>query len=242
MSRARALLEACHSLFDNYPLAVMPVYYGHTIRSMVLLLRNDDEARFFVLSQEQFDGRVFYSLCPWPTGNVEEIGGVNDTTPVEVVNAVTAGVPIPRDGSMFGWACADAITALITVYAEYTPECPEPSWAVMPLAGRPEGQWPPFTGERLLGHWFWEYCKAGTIVPLSNLIAGNMGTAFWVDTKATLGSDCCVVAHDVLSSHGLRFPSGRYVYFEALRAGKPVPLMSELLADTTKIDLASLFE
>jgi hypothetical protein len=242
MTRTSTLYEACHRLFDNYPLAVTPVYYGQTIRSMVLLVRDGNDAKFFVLSHGQTGGMTSYSLCPWPAGSIEEIGDDGGTIPPEVVHAVTLGIPIPRDGSLFGWACAGTVTALVTVYAEYTPACPEPSWAVMPLAGHPEGQWPPFIGERLLGHWFWEYSQAGSIVSLSGLVARSADTVFWVDTKATLGSDCCAVKHDIRSPNGLMLPSGRYVYFEALRAGKPVPSLSELLADTSKIDLAPLFE
>jgi hypothetical protein len=242
MTHTSTLYEACQSLFDNYPLAVMPSDCGQTIRSMVLLLQDGDDAKFFVLSHDQSGGRAVYSLRSWPAGSIGEIGADGKTAPVEVVRAVTLGVPIPRDGSLFGWACAGTITALVTVYAEYAPECPEPSWAVMPLADCPEGQWPPFTGERLLGHWFWEYFQAGSVVTLSSLIAGRAKTVFWVDTKATLGSDCCAVAHDIRSPYGFTLPSGRYVYFESLRAGKPVPSLSELLTDTSRTDLAPLLE
>ena len=242
ITRTSTLYEVCQSLFENYPLAVMPSDCDQSIRSMVLLLQDGDDAKFFVLSHGQSGGRAFYSVGSWSAGRIEEIGGNEKPVSVEVVRAVTLGVPIPRDGSLFGWACADTITALVTVYTEYAPECPEPSWAVMPLAGCPDGQWPPFTGERFLGHWFWEYCQAGSVVTLGGLVAGSANTVFWVDTKATLGSDCCAVAHDIRSPHGLTLPSGRYVYFESLRAGKPVPSLSELLADTSKTDLAPLFE
>lgn len=241
MTRTNTLYEACHELFDNYPPAVTAVDCGETIRSMVLMLQDSDAARFFVLSHFQGGGGPFYSLCPWPSGSIVEIE-TDGAAPDGVVHAVTLGVPIPRDGSLFGWACGETITALVTVYAEYTPEFPEPSWTVMPLAGSPEAQWPPFTGERLLGHWFWEHYRAGSVVPLSRLVAGTPDTVFWADTKAILGSDCCVVARDIRSPQGSTLPRGRYVYFQALRAGNPVPSLKELLADTSKIDLTPRFQ
>lgn len=58
--------------------------------------------------------------------------------PDVVVDAVTHGVPFPQDGSLFGWTHGDGVTALVAVYASYTPASPEPSWAAMPLAGIPE--------------------------------------------------------------------------------------------------------
>jgi hypothetical protein len=64
---------------------------------------------------------------------------------------------------------------------------------------------------------------------------------FWTDTGAILGSGCCAVAHDIRSPEGPMLQRGRYVYYQALRAGKPVPSLRVLLAATGKIDLAPRF-
>lgn len=132
-------------------------------------------------------------------------------------------------------------TALVVVYTTYTAARQAPSWAVMPLAGCPEVQWPPFTRNRLFGHWFWEHYWAGNIVSVGGLIAGTADTVFWVDTRAVLGWDCCAVAHDVRSPEEPVLRQGRYVYHEALQDGKLVPSLESLLADPSKVDLASRF-
>lgn len=245
MIRTKSLYEACHELFTDYPLAARAVNRSSTIRSMVLLLRDGDDARFFVLVRDSREGRSLYSLCTWRAGGIVDIEADGSAAaPDVVVSAVTRGIPVPRHGSIFGWRWRDAVTALVAVYAEYTPASPEPSWTVMPLAGTPEAQWPPFTGERLFGRWFWDHYRAGSVISLDNLIAGTPDTVFWADTKAILGSDCCAVARDISSPdpEGPALRRGRYVYFEALRADKPVPSLGALLADPGKIDLAPRFQ
>jgi hypothetical protein len=157
-------------------------------------------------------------------------------------NAVTRGVPIPRDGSLFGWIGGNLVTALIVVYARDTLDTPVPSWSVMPLAGIPEAQWPPFTGERFFGQWFWEQHRAGNVGYLGDVIAATPGTVFWVDTYAALGSDCCVVAGDVRIPEGHVLRCGAYVGAGTLRAGTAVPTLAELLADSGKTDLSPRFQ
>ncbi len=243
MIRTSSLYEACHGLFAGYPLAACAADPGgRTARSMVLLLREGDDAQFFVLADERGEGGPSYSLRSWPAGDIVTIeadsgAAVHDV----VVDAVTRGVPIPQDGSLFGWTNGDAVTALVAVYANYTPASPEPSWATMPLTGIPEAQWPPFTDERLFGHWFWEHYRAGRVVILDDLIAGTPDIVYWVDTRAVLGSDTCAVARDVRDPEGSMLRRGRYVHYQALRAGKPVPSLTALLADPGKIDLAPRF-
>lgn len=243
MIRTSSLYETCHELFDCYPLAVRVVNLSGTIRSMVLVVRDSADAGFFVLQHDCGDSVPFYSLSPWHTGDTVDIEA-DDTAAVPdvAVTALTRGVPMPRHGSLFGWRHGDAIAALVAVYARYSPESPEPCWAVMPLAGLPEAQWPSFTDERLFGHWFWNHYQAGSIVSLSNLIAGTSGTVFWVETEAGLGWDCCVVARDISGPGGPALRSGRYVDYRALRAGKTVPSLDALLAGTAKIDLAPRFQ
>ncbi len=242
MIRTRSLYETCQELFAEYPLAVSVGTCSRTVHSMVLMLRDQDDVRFFVLSQDCGAGKPCYSLRPWHAGGIVDIeADRGDAVPDISANAVTSGVPIPQDGSLFGWKSGDAVNALIAVYAEYTPVCPEPSWSLMLLVGIPEAQWPPFTGEHLFGHWFWEHYRAGSIVSLGGLIAGTPDTVFWADTEAILGSGCCVVARDIKSPEGYTLQHGRYVYDQALQAGTPVPSLDTLLNDYGKTDLASRF-
>ncbi len=243
MINIHPIYETCHRLFTGYPLAARNVNGSGTARSMVLMLPDGDDTGFFVLSRGRDEGKPAYSLWAWPDGDIMDIEAHSGSTaPDLAVRAVTRGVPIPRDGSLFGWTWGAAITALIVIYAEYTPTYPEPGWAVMPLAGAPETQWPPFTGERLFGHWSWEEYRAGSIVSLDGLIAKTPDTVYWVDTKAALGSDCCVVSTDIGTPEGHVLQRGCYVYYQALREGRPVPPMKALLADPGKIDLAPQFQ
>jgi hypothetical protein len=215
---------------------------SETTRSMVLALRDGDETRYFTLSRNCGDGRSSYSICPWPTGTMVGIqADVGAAVPDVFVSAVTRGIPIPRDGSLFGWKHGDAVTALIAVYAEYEPLSPDPCWSVMPLVGSPEAQWPPFTGEPLIGNCFWELHQAGKVVSVESLIAATSDTVFWADTDAVIGSGCCVVARDIRSPEGYTLQSGRYVYYKALRTGAPMPSLQALLAGTGKTDLATQF-
>ena len=208
----------------------------------MLLLSDGDGARVFVLTHDRRDGRSLYSLRQRGTRETVNIeAGGDAAVPDVAVNAVTRGVPIPRDGSLFGWRCGDAVTALVPVYTTSTTTSPDPFCAVMPRAGIPEVQWPPFTEEHLPGPWFWEHYWARRIISASGLIAETPATVFWADTKATLGTNCLLVAHDIESGEDYTLRHGIYVYYKVLRAGTPVPSLTVLLADSDKIDLAPRF-
>jgi hypothetical protein len=238
-----SLYEACGDLFAAYPLAVEALDQSGSVCSMVLMREDRGDAQFFVLTQDHAEGQPLYSLSSWRAPGCVDIGpGADAIVPEAFASVVAEGVPIPRHGSLFGWDDEGVITALIPVFAQYTPTSPEPSWATMPLVGIPETHWPPFVGERLLGRWFWEHYRAGNIIALDCLIAATRGAVFWADTVAILGSGCCVVAHDIRGSGGHTLQRGSYVYFQALRAGKPVPPLSVLLADSGNIDLAPWFQ
>jgi hypothetical protein len=208
---------------------------------MVLMFRDGHDVEFFLLSHNRAKEQPFYSLSPWPAGEARNIEIHASDAPSVVVKAVTRGVPIPRHGSLLGWSCGNDITALVAFYAKYSFRSPKPYWAMMPLADISESSWPPLTGERFFGCWFWEYYRAGSISSLDELIARTPGTVFWVNTKDILGSDCCAVARDITSPEGHILRRGRYVYCEALREGKPVPPLQTLLAAMDKADLASRF-
>lgn len=238
----RSLYEACQKLFTDYPLAVRTVNRSGTVRSMVLMIPTGDDEEFFVLSCDRGGGEQSYELWAWPAGEIVDITIESvPSVPPLAVTAVTCGVPIPQDGSLFGWVCDDSVSALIVIYSEYSVDCPEPGWAVMPLTSAPEESWPPFTGERLFGHWSWEEYRSGSIISLDRLIAETPETVYWVDTKKALGSDCCAVARDISPREGAVLQRGRYVYYHALRAGERVPPLTDLLASPDAIDLAPRF-
>jgi hypothetical protein len=244
MIRTSSLYEACGDLIANYPLAVTADGPSGSARSMVLMRHDGGDARFFVLTVDHDDGEACYSLSAWraPDGGVDiGPGAVPDAVPEEFAEVIKQGVPLPRHGSLCGWDGGGTITALMPFYSEYTPESPVPSWATMPLADIPEAEWPPFADEPLFGPWFWERYQAGNIVFLDGLIAATPGVVFWVDTAAVIGSGCCAVAHDIKGPEGPTLQRGRYVYFQALRAAKPVPSLKALLADPGRIDLAPRF-
>jgi hypothetical protein len=238
---SRAYL-ACRYLFNEYPLAVSAVDHVPGLHTIVLMLRDGGDVRFFVLMRIRGKSRTDYTLSPWRARSAVEIAADGDDVPELVANVVEQGIPIPRDGSLFGWVCQEAVTALIVVYASYRPESPVPVWSVMPLVGTPESQWPPFSIERFFGRWFWKDHQAGNIVRLDGLISANPGIVFWLDTYRALGSDCCVVASDIKTSEGRILRRGRYLGAAALLAGTAVPALTELLAEARKTDLASRFD
>ena len=141
-------------LFLDYPLAVRtddPGEDGEAARSMVLMVHEGPV--FFVLRLLSRNGRPVYSVA-LAAGDVQEISA-DDDTPVSgtLANALTQGVPIPRDGSLFGWIHGDAVAALVVVYASESEDL-VPSWAIMHSRALKMG-WFPFSDERLFGSWFW---------------------------------------------------------------------------------------
>ena len=236
MISARSLYKACGDRFAGYPLAVDP---AGTASSMVLLRQDEGDARFYILTADHDEGQASYSVRRWRRpGGARISSGSGSTVPEVFADAIFNGVPVPRQGSLLGWDDGGTITALIAFYTGYTPRSPAPSWATMPRAGVPDTQWPWFADEPLLGPWFWEHYRERNIILLDGLIAANPGVVFWADTGAVLGSGCCLVEHDIRNPADAILPRGRYVYYQALRAGKPVPSLEDLLASAGKIDLA----
>ena len=243
MSRVNCLYGACGDLFADYPLAVTTDNPSGSARSMILMQQGGGGGvGFFVLTDDHNEGQHVYSLHPWRApGGVDIDPDADAVIPDVFAQVIDHGVPVPRHGSLCGWEDRDTVTALVPFYSQYTPESPEPSWATMPIAGSPEDEWPPFADEPFFGHWFWEHYRAGRVISLGDLVAATPGVVFWVDTTAIIGSGCCVVAHDVRSPDGLTLQHGRYVYYQALRAGKEVPSLKALLADGSRTDLAPRF-
>jgi hypothetical protein len=235
--------KECQDLFASYPLAAdADDDGGETVRSMVLMLKDGDDFQFFMLSEESSEYGPRYSLRLWPGGEIPITDGDDEAAITRfVMKALTQGVPIPHDGSVFGWHDGGIVTALTATYTQYSPETPLPVFASMPSVDLPEAQWPPYAGEPLFGRWFWDSYKTGDVVPLAELIARTPDTIFWVDTRAILGADSCIVARDVKIPEGPTLRRGRYVYYQALQEGKPVPSLIALLADVGKVDLSPRF-
>lgn len=243
MISAGSLSEKCHELFERYPVAASTDDGSGATRTMMIMLRGTEGPRFFVLSHDLREGSSRYSLRPRRSPRTVDIGA-NGRAPIpdEVVQVLTRGVPIPQDGSLFGWRCEGVVAALVPVYTAFMPASPDPVYAVMPRVGTPEAQWPPFTDERPFGQWFWEHYRAEELISLDCLIEDIPDTVFWVSTKTILGSDYCAVAQDVKSPGGCTLQRGVYVPSGAMLAGNRFPQLSDLLADTTKTDLAPRFQ
>jgi hypothetical protein len=239
---ASSLSDKCREMFDRYPIAASSTDSTGAVRSMVLIVRGRDGPRFFVLSQDLRAGVPRYSLRPRRSADTVHIGA-NGCAPVpeEVVQVLTRGVPIPQDGSLFGWQREGAVAALVPIYTAFTPASPDPLYAVMPRVGTPDTQWPPFTDERPFGQWFWEYYRGDELISLDFLIADTSDTVFWARTKTILGSDYFAIAQDV-KTPGCTLQHGVYTYFQALQAGYRMPPLWDLLADSSKTDLAPRFQ
>lgn len=238
MIATSSLHESAQRLFASYPLAADT---SNGCEVMALAQWDGHETRYFVLSRYRDGATSTYSIGRWPASHTESIEITDDSdVPGVFSGALTQGVPIPRDGSLLGWRHSDTVTALIAVYTQDLPASEEPCWSVMPLVDSSETEWPPFTGKPLIGNWFWDCYRAGSIVSVEGLIAASPGAVFWAETETVFGSGCCVVARDLPSSDGYTLPSGRFVYYKVLRAGTPVPSLHALLAGH-KTDLATRF-
>src|SRR5579862_5873954 len=90
-----SVYEACAELFADYPLAVRVADWEGTVRSMVLMLQDGGDPRFFALRHDRGDGRPFYSLSPWRTGIVANVEADADVQPDWVATVVTKSVPLP---------------------------------------------------------------------------------------------------------------------------------------------------
>lgn len=235
------MYEACCGLFVDYPLAVHVEDHGggRIVKWMVLLLQDSDSPRFFVLSHDSGRGKPLCSIYDWSVG--EEVTNIvadgNSALSPMMVRVVAQGFPIPHDGALLGSNDRGTITALTLSFIKNKMV---PSLMLMPLTGLTEEKWPLYAGEAL-GRWFWDSYRAGKLVYLGELIKGNRDTVFFVEAKSILGSGCCIVTRDVNSPGWPKLPRGRYVYHRALRAGRPVPSLKELLNNYSRTDLASWY-
>jgi hypothetical protein len=245
MTPASDVFKACEDLYAEYPMAASPVNSRGTVYAIVLTLCDGADARYFTLARYEVADGHSYVLSPWRSDHGVTIRTDSHDVADLAVAAVMRGVPMPRDGSMFGWTCGGTVAALVLVHTSYTPQSPVPTWSAMSLADGFETQWPPFIGESSFGPWFWDHYRAGKLISIGGLVAANPGCVFWVDAYATIGTSCCVVTNDLEASGGPILGRGRYVDSRALMSGQlpehQVPSMAELLAGN-RTDLAPLFE
>ncbi len=222
--------DICGELFAAYPLAVDPA------GAATLMLADGDDLSFYIVSRHDGDGAPFYWLWPWRSGKLQwKIDTGTGPVPAEAADVLHRGVPLPLNGSLFGFLRGGAVTALAVVYVQYKPERPVPSWSLMPLAGTPEADWPPLA---LFGQWFWDRYATGDIVSLAGLVAATRETVFWSQDEAS-GWGSMGVAADV-AGPGYVLQQGVYAYTQALLDG-PAPTLGDVLGDPGKVDLAPRF-
>jgi hypothetical protein len=242
MTHQNSLYNRCQDTFADYPAAVSSVDDTCTASSIILMLRVGGDDRFFMLTCDRSESRPVFYIRPWHgRGTVGIKADGKGIIPDILAEALISGIPIPRDGSMFAWRHGTEVTALIAIYAKYTPSHPQPSWAVMPRADISRALWPPFTGERIFGNWFWEHLRDERIFSLEELITDNPGTVFWVDIEFALSHGCCAVAQSIVAENGYILRSGCYAYYEELKVGSHLPTLDALMADSGRIDLAPRF-
>jgi len=174
-----------------------------------------------------------------PDGTVEECDGL---TSAAAERAVGAALPVPRDGSLLAWTTDGTVTGLVVFYTREHEDV-APRFSPMPRADLPEGEWPPFTGEPVLGQWVWDHISAGRLVNIGPCLAGTRGAAWWLtagqnDSGGKAGA--IAVSREVHLSCGAILPRGLYAYHKTLRLGG-VPSLEGALASRGKTDLGFRF-
>jgi hypothetical protein len=248
--------QECDDLLARYPLAAEPLAADGSQTAMTVMVIGDDGPEFFILRHvSNGDPHPFWVIHPWGAeGNVAvEPGDSVKAMPPgacksgrlslgEARHVVVEAVPLPRDGALFGWAPEGTVTALVPFDGEARDDHPVPTWALMPLAGTAEAQWPDFADKRPLGEWFWEYHRAGLIVELDEAIAQTRRACWWLNGEVYgLDTGLCAVARDIAITGGLTLPRGLYACCGVLREGTPLPTLEDVLAGRGKTDLGPRF-
>ena len=235
---------ACLELFSRYPLAVTPHGADRRSQSMVLMNRAVGPAGYFVLTQARDD---LFVIRSWTRrGGVNEVIRPEEPVSDVIGQAVTASMPVPRDGALLGWVTDSQVTVLLAVHGRppeaWDAPAPVPEIQVLPMAGTIDLlHWPPFTVSPLGDGRLWEYVERGRIVDLAPLVARSAGRAFWVpsaDRWSARHEIGCVVVTGNLPAEEYWLPAGVYMDHWTLREGIQAPPAGHLLALPGVVDLA----
>lgn len=235
---------ACLELLSRYPLAVTPHGADGRSRSMVLMNRTVGPAGYFVLTQARDD---LFVIRSWTRrGGVNEVIRPEEPVSDLISQAVTASMPVPRDGALLGWVTDSQVTVLLAVHCRppeaWDAPAPVPEIQVLPMAGTIDLlHWPPFTASPLGDGRLWEYVERGRIVDLAPLVARSAGRAFWVpsaDRWSARHEIGCVVVTGNLPAEEYWLPAGVYMDHWTLREGIQAPPAGHLLALPGIVDLA----
>jgi hypothetical protein len=226
---------ACVRLFTRYPLAVTRHRADQGLRSMVLTVSEAQPAGFFVLTQVADD---LFVIRSWQRRDgIDYSIRPGEPAPGVIHRVIAGGMPVPRDGGMFGWVTDSQVTVLLMAHCRQptTWDCPAPipELRVMPLAGTSElAYWPPFTASPFDGR-LWEYVERGQVVNVVPLLLDGAAGAYWVpapDRRSARHEDGCVVVTDNVAGEEFWLPAGVYMDHWTLREGFAAPPVSCLLA------------
>lgn len=225
-----SVYAACERLFRDYQPAVRTIDLAGTLDMMVLMNVSGDDAAFFTLARDRED-KLFYTVTQWGGQDRADIEAGGDV-PQPVADAVSRALPLPRDGSLFGWVDGGEVTAVIAFYCDTDDDYPV--FSVMPRADAAPGQWPPV--QALFGPWFWDAHRAGQAVSLAPVIARSPGRFFWVP-----GTQSGMLVVGETLREPVTVPAGVYAYHQAVRDGE-VPPLADVTADPRRADLAPRFQ
>ncbi|MGH3193479.1 MAG: hypothetical protein ACRDOL_40740 [Streptosporangiaceae bacterium] len=227
--------QQCRGLFSAYPEAVSSDGPG----AMVLIVPGSPGPRFFVLGRLRGRG---YQLFPWDGDGETGIEPGTVSIPQDYAAVLAGGVPVPREGSLYGWADGKSVTALIQMFTQAREDTPVPGFAVMPRAGTPEAQWPPFAAEPVFGAWFWDHRRAGRIISLAQTAARTRKQMYWSGMQIPAGgSGLIAIAARVTGPGRCRLEPGVYAYYQVLRRREPLPSLDVVLADPARLDIGPRF-
>jgi hypothetical protein len=218
-------------MFGDYPEAVASVNTSGTIRTMHLAVpTTGGGAGFYTLWHltPPHQGPS-YGLYRWPAREPSKGLKVEPGTPAtgkfaHVPRLLRTAVPLPRDGSVYGWLNHNTVTTWMVFYTRTDDHRNEPTWFPMHLESAKRRDWANTAGRDFWRYPFWAQLRAGQIVPLGPSIASAPGTFYW----ATPPGGETLEAHGVVtapfqSRDGWRVPAGRFIYDGALTSGMQVP-------------------
>ena len=167
-----AAIVKCKQLFGAYPLAVTRDPADGS-RSMVLMDWTAAGGCFFTLTQAR---EGLFAIRPWSGQDAGGEIGPREAVEDAIVRVIANGMPVPRDGALFGWVPDRQVTAMLSVHSGHPPgsgaAVSVPEIQVMPMAGTGGLDWPPFTASPFVDGRLWDYLDRGQIVDVVPLLTG----------------------------------------------------------------------